>query len=172
MLQNMYAESKRLLLFDGVCNFCNEAVLFVVDRDPSERFVFAALQSDVGVQTLRDHGLVADSSLAHASEPSGEASPTARDGEPDLDTIVLIEGERAYTRSTAALHVAKGLRWPWPVLYYAFIWLPVPLRDAGYSYFARHRYAWFGKTDQCRIPTPELRRRILTASTSPASTTA
>jgi predicted DCC family thiol-disulfide oxidoreductase YuxK len=135
--------------------------LFVVDRDPSERFVFAALQSDVGVQTLRDHGLV-----------DGEPAPAAHAGEPDLDTIVLIEGERAYTRSTAALHVAKGLRWPWPVLYYAFIWLPVSVRDAGYSYFARHRYAWFGKSDQCRIPTPELRRRILTASTTPASTTA
>lgn len=156
----MYAESKRLLLFDGVCNFCNGAVLFIVDRDPSERFVFAALQSDVGVQTLRAHHLV-----------ENEPSPTAGGGEPDLDSIVLVEGDRAYTRSTAALHVAKGLKWPWPVLYYAFIWLPAPLRDAAYSYFARHRYAWFGKSDQCRIPTPELRRRILTASSSAPSTT-
>jgi len=140
----MYAESKRLLLFDGVCNFCNSTVLFIVDRDPSERFVFAALQSDVGVQTLRDHGVV----------------------DPSLDSIVLIEGDRAYTRSTAALHVAKGLKWPWPVLYYLLVWLPVSLRDVAYGYFARHRYAWFGKSDQCRIPTPELRRRILTSSNS------
>jgi predicted DCC family thiol-disulfide oxidoreductase YuxK len=161
MLQSMYAESKRLLLFDGVCNFCNEAVLFVVDRDPNERFVFAALQSDVGLQTLRDHSLVESRGSALAS--------VALEGEPDLDSIVLIEGDRAYTRSTAALHVAKGLKWPWPVLYYAFIWLPVSLRDAGYRYFASHRYAWFGKSDQCRIPTPELRRRILTSSTPSSS---
>jgi predicted DCC family thiol-disulfide oxidoreductase YuxK len=140
----MYAESKRLLLFDGVCNFCNSTVLFIVDRDPHERFVFAALQSDVGLQTLRDHGVV----------------------DPSLDSIVLIEGSRAYTRSTAALHVAKALKWPWPVLYYLLIWLPASLRDVAYGYFASHRYAWFGRSDQCRIPTPELRRRILTASTS------
>jgi predicted DCC family thiol-disulfide oxidoreductase YuxK len=156
MLRSMYAESKRLLLFDGVCNFCNSSVLFILDRDPHERFVFAALQSDVGVKTLRDHGLV----------DARSAGQGGVDGEPDLDSIVLIDGDRAYTRSTAALHVAKGLRWPWPVLYYLFIWLPVSVRDVGYRYFAAHRYTWFGKSDQCRIPTPELRRRILTSSPS------
>jgi predicted DCC family thiol-disulfide oxidoreductase YuxK len=135
----MYAEAKRLVLFDGVCNFCNSTVLFVVDHDPDERFVFAALQSDVGIKALEDHGLAGTS----------------------LDSVVLIEGDRAYTCSTAALRLAKGLRFPWPVLYYLFVWVPRPVRDAAYSYFARHRYQWFGKSDQCRIPTPELRRRIL-----------
>jgi len=135
----MYAEPKRLLLFDGVCNFCNSSVLFVVDRDPNENFVFAALQSDVGIKALHDHGLTGTS----------------------LDSVVLIEGDRAYTCSTAALRVAKGMRFPWPALYYLLAWVPRPVRDAGYSYFARHRYQWFGKSDQCRLPTPELRRRIL-----------
>lgn len=137
----MYADSKQLLLFDGVCNFCNWAVLFVVDRDPKERFVFAPLQSELAEQALRDHGL----------------SNTT------LDSVVLIEGDRAYTASTAGLRVAKALRWPWPALYYLFIGVPRPLRDAAYSYFAANRYRWFGKSDQCRIPTPELRRRILTS---------
>jgi len=137
----MYADTKRLLLFDGVCNFCNGAVLFVVDHDPRERFVFAPLQSDLGEQALRDHAL-----------------------REDLDSVVLIEGDRAFTCSTAALRVAKALKWPWPLLYYAFIAVPRPLRDAAYKYFAANRYRWFGKSDQCRVPTPALRRRILAST--------
>jgi predicted DCC family thiol-disulfide oxidoreductase YuxK len=136
----MASEDKRVLLFDGVCNFCNGSVLFVLDRDPHERFRFAALQSDAGIETLRQYGL---SNLP-------------------LSTVVLIEGGKAYLRSDAALHVAKSLRWPWPLLYYLFRWVPRGLRDLAYSQFAKRRYSWFGKSDQCRVPTPELRRRLLT----------
>ena len=129
---------QRLVLFDGECTFCNGAVLFIVDRDPHERFVFASLQSDVGQATLARH---------HVDD--------------DIDSIVLVERDQAHTCSTAALRIARGLRWPWPVLYYLFMLVPRVLRDAAYRYFAKHRYQWFGRTDQCRIPTPELRRRIL-----------
>lgn len=129
---------KSLVLFDGVCNVCNAAVLFVLDRDPREQFLFASLQSDLGQQVLRDHHI----------------SPTT-------DSVILVEEGRAYSCSTAALRIAKNLRWPWPIFYYLFTPLPRALRDAAYQYFARHRYAWFGKSDQCRIPTPELRRRML-----------
>jgi predicted DCC family thiol-disulfide oxidoreductase YuxK len=137
------AESpKALLLFDGVCNFCNAAVLFVIDRDPHERFVFAPLQSDLGQRSLRARGLDA-AALADGAQGS----------------MVLIEGDAVYMRSTAALRVARGLRWPWPLLYLGML-LPRFLRDAAYSAFAARRY-WFGQNDSCRIPTPELRRRFL-----------
>ena len=135
----MYAQQKQLVLFDGVCNFCNSAVLFIVDRDPKERFVFAALQSDAGIAALREHGL---------------------SGLP-VSTMVLIADGRVSVRSDAALGIAKGLRWPWPLVFYLFAWLPRSLRDLGYRYFASHRYAWFGQSDQCRVPTPALRRRML-----------
>ena len=137
----MYAASKQLVLTDGVCNFCNSAVLFIVDRDPKERFVFAQLQSDAGIEALRAHGL----------------------GELPLSTMLLIADGQVYMRSDAALQIAKGLAWPWPLAFYVFRWLPRRLRDAAYKYFASHRYAWFGKTEQCIVPTPELRRRMLSA---------
>jgi predicted DCC family thiol-disulfide oxidoreductase YuxK len=133
----MTANAKSLLLFDGVCNVCNAAVLFVVDRDPKAQFQFASLQSELGERTLREHGLPME-----------------------LNTVVLIEGGRAYTHSNAALRVARGLRWPWPLLY-ALMIVPRALRDAAYRAFASRRYALFGKSEQCRIPTPELRKRML-----------
>ncbi|HEX5657031.1 MAG TPA: DCC1-like thiol-disulfide oxidoreductase family protein [Polyangiales bacterium] len=126
-----------LLLFDGVCNVCNAIVLFVVDRDPKEHFQFASLQSELGERTLREHGLPMD-----------------------LNTVVLIEDGKAYVRSSAALRVARGLRWPWPALYTLML-IPRSLRDALYTSFASRRYKLFGKSEQCRIPTPELRRRML-----------
>ncbi len=132
--------SKSLVLFDGVCNFCNATILFVVDRDPKERFVFAAQQSDVGEETLREHG------LSFESDPG----------------LVLVERESAFTHSSAVLRIARGLRWPWPLLFYLFIWTPRALRDGVYRALIKHRYEWFGKSDQCRIPTPELRRRFVT----------
>ncbi|MET0287149.1 MAG: DCC1-like thiol-disulfide oxidoreductase family protein [Polyangiales bacterium] len=133
----MTASPKSLLLFDGVCNVCNAAVLFIVDRDPKAHFQFASLQSELGERTLREHGLPLD-----------------------LNTVVLIEGGKAYTRSSAALRVARGLRWPWPLLF-ALMVIPRALRDAAYLAFASRRYALFGKSEQCRIPTPELRSRML-----------
>ncbi len=133
----MVAPAKSLLLFDGVCNVCNATVLFIVDRDPHEHFQFASLQSELGQRTLREHGLPFE-----------------------LNTVVLIEGGKAYVRSDAPLRVVRKLRWPWPLLA-VFTLLPRVLRDAAYRYFAGHRYSWFGKSEQCRIPTPELRRRML-----------
>jgi predicted DCC family thiol-disulfide oxidoreductase YuxK len=130
---------KKLVLFDGVCNVCNAAVLFIVDRDPREQFVFASLQSELGQQVLRDHAIP-----------------------PTTDSVVLVENGETHVCSTAALRIAKELRWPWPVFYYLFTPVPRVLRDAAYQAFARRRYALFGKSDQCRIPTPELRRRMLT----------
>lgn len=131
--------SPHLVLFDGDCNFCNGVVLFIIDRDPRERFVFAPLQSAIGQGTLRDAGLA----------------------DPSFDSMVLVEGERVFVRSAAALRIALRLRGLWPLLGALGLLFPRFLRDAIYGAFARRRYALFGKSDRCRVPTPELRRRFL-----------
>jgi predicted DCC family thiol-disulfide oxidoreductase YuxK len=137
------AGAKALLLFDGVCNFCNGAVLFLIDRDPRERLVFASLQSELGQATLRAHGL-----LGGGDDLGASAS------------MVLIEEGRVYQRSAAALRLVRLLRWPWPLLYAAVL-VPRAVRDWAYDTFAARRY-WFGQSNQCRVPTPELRRRFIT----------
>lgn len=126
-----------ILLFDGVCTLCNSLVGFVIRRDPKRMFRFASLQSDTGQRLLQQVKL-----------PSSQ-----------LDTFVLIEGDRYYTKSTAALHLFKKLGWLWPLLYLLII-VPRPLRDMVYHWVARNRYKWFGKKDQCMIPTPEIQERF------------
>lgn len=131
-----------IILFDGVCNLCNGAVLFIIDRDPAGRFRFAPLQSELAVGLLR--------SLGVAATELGAAP----------DSIVLIEGDQVYSRSDAALRIAKGLRRPWPLLAWGKV-IPRAIRDWVYDLVARNRYSWFGREDACRVPTPELRQRFL-----------
>jgi len=131
-------EDHAVVLFDGVCNLCNGAVNFVIDRDPDAYFRFAPLQSDIGERLLE----------------KGEVSGAA------LNSIVLVEDGEVYDRSTAALRIARHLTGPWPLLY-AFIVVPRLLRDAVYDWIAANRYRWFGRRDQCRVPTPELKARFL-----------
>jgi predicted DCC family thiol-disulfide oxidoreductase YuxK len=127
-----------LVLFDGVCNLCNGAVNFIIDRDPAGYFRFAPLQSDAAAPYLDGAG--------------GAAG--------DLGTLVLVEDGQTYVRSTAALRIARRLTAPWPLLALALA-VPRPLRDAVYDWVARHRYDWFGKRAECRVPTPALRSRFL-----------
>jgi predicted DCC family thiol-disulfide oxidoreductase YuxK len=127
-----------VLLFDGVCNMCNHIVIFIIKHDPKATFRFASLQSQAGVGMLQQHGLPAS----------------------DMNTVILIGGSHYYTKSTAALHVFKRLGGLWPLLY-VFIVIPKPIRDIIYAWVARNRYKWFGKKDQCMIPTPELEERFL-----------
>ncbi|OWA34436.1 thiol-disulfide oxidoreductase DCC [Saccharibacillus sp. O16] len=130
---------KRIVLIDGVCHFCQGAVRFIVKRDPKGHFNFASLQSQLGGELAGGVGF----------EESGEPN-----------TLVLVEEGRRYVRSTAALRIARKLRFPWPLLY-ALIIVPRPLRDAIYRWVARNRYRWFGKDDTCPIPPPGVRRRFL-----------
>ncbi|MDZ4700677.1 MAG: DCC1-like thiol-disulfide oxidoreductase family protein [Rhodothermales bacterium] len=127
-----------LVLFDGVCNLCNGSVHFVIDRDPESYFRFAALQSEA-----------AKPALAQCGRDAGV-----------LDSIVLIEEGQCYTRSSAALRIARRLSGGWPVVYAGII-IPRVLRDAIYDFIARNRYRWFGRTEACRIPTLDLRARFL-----------
>jgi predicted DCC family thiol-disulfide oxidoreductase YuxK len=130
--------SRSVVLFDGVCNLCNGAVRFVVARDPSARFQFASL----------------DSAPAHAllrTAPAPEAL---------ADSIVLVDEQGIFTRSTAALRIARRLTFPWP-LAYGFILVPRVIRDSIYDWIAGHRYRWFGRRETCMVPTPDIRSRFL-----------
>merc|ERR1712137_532158 len=132
---------EKILLFDGVCNFCNTFVNIVLDYDQEAQIKFAALQSDVGGTLLETHGI-----------PN------------DLTTVVFIENQQAFVRSTAALRVMKSLSFPWNALYYGAIWIPVPVRDMGYRIIGSNRYTLFGTSDECRVPTPEIEDRFLASS--------
>ena len=134
----MSNNSQRIILFDGVCNFCNFWVNFIIDRDKDDKFKFAALQSDAGQDLLRQFNL----------------------NTTNFDTFILIEGKKYHTKSTAALRIAKHLFFPIKVLYY-FIFVPKFIRDFIYSLIAKNRYKFFGKRDVCRIPTEKERQKFL-----------
>jgi predicted DCC family thiol-disulfide oxidoreductase YuxK len=127
-----------VLLFDGVCNLCNGLVQFVVERDPEGALRFASLQSAVGEAVLDRLDLPAD----------------------ELETVVLLEGNRAYTRSAAAIRVGELLGGPYRAAGLGWV-LPRRVRDWLYAVVAEHRYEWFGRKDQCMVPTPELRERFV-----------
>jgi predicted DCC family thiol-disulfide oxidoreductase YuxK len=126
-----------VVLFDGVCNLCNGFVRFVVRFDESGTFQFAPLQSPVGEELLRRHGHPPD----------------------EFDSVVLVEGDGAYTRSTAALRVLRRLDGPWPLLA-PLLAVPPSLRDPVYDLVARYRYRLFGRTDECQVPPPAVRERF------------
>ncbi|WP_224490451.1 thiol-disulfide oxidoreductase DCC family protein [Robertkochia flava] len=133
---------KKVILFDGVCNLCNGAINFVIKRDHQDRFRYASLQSEIGKALLKERKIDTN----------------------EIDSIVLIEPGVAYfVKSDAALEIAEGLGWPWKTLYVFNYILPVQLRDKLYDFVARNRYRWFGKKDQCMIPTPALRSKFLDA---------
>ena len=132
------ASGDAIILFDGVCNLCSGAVKFVLKRDRKKWFRFAALQSETGRQLLEFHGLPRDS----------------------METIVLIEGNACFTKSTAVLRIAQHLGGLWPLLA-VFRIVPRFVRDAVYDFVARHRYKWFGKKPSCMIPSPEEAARFL-----------
>ena len=127
-----------VVVFDGVCNLCNGVVNFLIDRDPEANLRFASLQSEAGRALLAEAGL----------------SPDYR------ESFVLIAGGIAFVGSDAALGIAHRMVQPWSWLYGLRL-VPRPLRDAVYRFIARHRYQWFGQTDACRLPTPELHARFL-----------
>ncbi len=137
------AHQRPVILFDGVCNLCNSAVQWVIERDKEGRFDFASLQSDVA---RRELGKVMD-------EKEIDALP---------DSIVLLDSDGVHVRSTAALRILRGLG-SWFLLLRLAIVLPRPVRDAVYNMIARNRYRWFGRRDTCMTPTPDIAARFLDA---------
>ncbi|PYS80228.1 MAG: thiol-disulfide oxidoreductase [Acidobacteria bacterium] len=131
-----------VLLYDGVCGFCNKTVQMILERDRAGAMRFAALQSDYGRAIVERH-----------AELRG------------VDSVVFVEnspegGERVFVRSDAALRVLKYLGGAWKLLLAARV-IPKPVRDFFYDLFARNRYRLFGKYESCRLPPPEVRSRFL-----------
>lgn len=125
-----------ILLFDGVCHFCDATVQFIHKHDKQDYFRFAPLQSEIGAKLQKEFGLQ------------------------NTDSVILIEQGRAYTRSTAGLRIARKLSGVWSLLY-AFIVVPRFIRNFAYDVFSHNRYRMFGKKDACTLPTPELRKRFI-----------
>lgn len=131
-------QENAVILFDGVCRFCNGSVNFVLRHDRAGRFRFAPLQSDPGQQLMTEYGINREKT----------------------DSFVLIEGGKPYLKSTAALRVARGLGFPWNLLG-VFMILPAAVRDMVYDWIARNRYRWFGKMDACMVPDADMRSKFL-----------
>lgn len=127
-----------IILFDGVCNFCNDSVNFIIERDPTGYFKFAPLQSEIGEKLLAEHAI----------------------DKTHTDSVILIEDGKAYMRTTAALRITRKLTGGWS-LFYGFIIVPAFIRDIFYDLFAKYRYKLFGKQDACMLPSPEIRSRFL-----------
>ena len=127
-----------LILFDGVCNLCNAWVRFVIRRDPTGVFRFAAQQSLVGRAMIEDH----------------------MKGAAQLSSVILIEDHAIYTESEAILQILTrlGPSWSWMALLRI---VPRRFRDACYRFIVRHRYQWFGRTEVCQVPSADIRSRFL-----------
>src|SRR3989338_10968879 len=114
-----------IFIFDGVCNFCNGFVNFIIDHDPKK--------------------ILKKYKISHNKI---------------VDSLILIEGEKYTTRSTAFFHIVKYLTFPYFLLHAGII-VPKFLRDYIYEFIGKNRYKWFGKRKICRTPTKELKERFL-----------
>jgi predicted DCC family thiol-disulfide oxidoreductase YuxK len=133
------AENKKIVLFDGVCNLCDGAVQRIIKHDKKDVFRFASLQSEIGKKLVAERGL----------DPE------------EIDSIILIEpGVAYYRKSTAALEISRDLSGGYAFLK-NFLFIPEVFRDGIYDLIASNRYNWFGKKEQCMIPTPELKAKFL-----------
>ncbi|WP_272023505.1 thiol-disulfide oxidoreductase DCC family protein [Olleya namhaensis] len=132
-------KDKSLILFDGVCNLCNTSVLYVIKHDADNRFLFAPLQSNIGQQIIAKYNL--------------DTSKT--------DSILLYSADKGLkVKSTAALYIAKRLGLPNNLLS-VFLIVPAFIRNWVYDFIAKNRYRWYGKKDNCMIPTPELKSKFI-----------
>lgn len=132
------AENGSILLFDGVCKLCNRLVIFIINRDRHAKIRFAPLQSPSGIVILKKTGLSVY----------------------EINSIVFIEGESFFLKSSAVLHIFKTLGGGWR-LFYGFIIIPKFIRDYFYNIIARHRYRIFGKRETCMVPVSDIEQRFL-----------
>ncbi len=128
-----------IIIFDGVCNFCNSSINFILDRDKDDHFRFATNQSEAGNKILLENNIPIDS---------------------EISTVFLYQNGKLYQKSTAALQIARELSFAWNLLYVGII-VPTFLRDIVYDFIAHNRYKWFGKRDACRLPKPAERAKFL-----------
>lgn len=139
MMNDKEIQFQKLILFDGICKLCNASVQFILRWEKDPRFKFASIQSETGKQFLEWYGLPKDFNRA----------------------VLLIEQEKIYLGSTAALKIGQELKFPWSILSQLGLLVPKFIRDWVYYRIAEHRYQWFGKTDRCMLPTENLKTRFL-----------
>ncbi len=137
-LQLNLVTEKPIILFDGVCNLCDRSVSFIIKKDKKKKFLFASLQGKKGHELLSQFHLPLD----------------------DINSFVLIDKGKAYTRSSGALRVVKEFGGMWK-LCYAFIIIPKFIRDGLYNQVAKNRYKWFGKKEACMVPSAGIKERFL-----------
>lgn len=131
-------EQYPIIFFDGICNFCNGAVNFVIRNERKCEIKFATLQSDIATQLLNKYGI-----------PKG-----------GYQSFFFLENGKVYTSSTAAIKVCRYLKGLWPLMI-GFIIVPRFIRDGIYNVISKNRYRWFGKKETCMIPSPELKSKFL-----------
>ena len=130
---------KKIVLFDGICNMCNNFILFAIKRDKQDMLRFASLQSTIGQKLVAERHI----------DPL------------KIDSIILIEpGIAYYTKAIATLKIGQSFGGLWKILW-IFEWIPSFITDSLYNFTAKHRYRWFGKKDSCMIPTAELKSKFL-----------
>jgi predicted DCC family thiol-disulfide oxidoreductase YuxK len=127
-----------VILFDGVCNMCNGLVHFVIKRDKKNIFQFASLQSSYGKALIEHFNL------------NGKG----------LDTVLVYDGKKVLTRSDATLAIVTSLKGIW-VTFVVFRIMPRFIRNSIYNFMAKRRYAFFGKRDNCMVPTDDIKNRFL-----------
>jgi predicted DCC family thiol-disulfide oxidoreductase YuxK len=127
-----------IILFDGVCNLCNDAVDFIIRNDKKNNFKFISLQDNLAQKLLENY----------------------KDKEEFPDSIVLLRGNQIFYKSRAALEISKKLSGIWPV-FYAFVIIPPFLSDPIYDWIAKNRYKWFGKKETCRLPNEDEKSKFL-----------
>jgi len=126
-----------IILFDGECNFCEKSVQFIIKRDPNGYFKFASLQSEIGKKLRKKYNVPEH-----------------------IDSLLLIEQDKWYDKSSAALRICKNLKGFYKISF-VFLIIPKPIRDFFYDILAKNRYKWFGKTNHCVIPSQKIRNRFL-----------
>jgi len=131
-------DDRHLIIFDGVCNFCNGSVNFIIRHDSQGQFVFTPMQSDLAQQKIDEYGIT----------------------NVGVDTFLLIKNDRCYIWTDAALEITKDLDGYWKWMRFFKI-IPRPIRDYCYRLFARNRYALFGRTDNCIVPSDEVKERFV-----------
>jgi predicted DCC family thiol-disulfide oxidoreductase YuxK len=127
-----------VVIFDGICNLCSWGVKFIIRRDFRNKFLFAPIQSKIGSRLLLNHGIQTE----------------------NIESFLLIKDGKQYTKSDAVLEIVSEFRPGWK-FFLIFRCIPKSMRDFAYGVIAKNRYRWFGKKDQCMIPSPEMQVRFL-----------